>query len=558
MDNTNNFRLFCCVVDGEEMEPELSFLLVVLIVVGYPLCAPVVSSEPTCTSDSRCRDDINSQLKACFGPDVQKYFMPSECDTHNPDHCSDADESAPDPGEVDIEVQFVPVSIYRFNVSVRLPQAPGVQQYDLRVTIKDSTLASTMELFNFCACTSVTRYNFTLSYNNERDPIDLGIVVKTFPGGHLKLEKNYDFPRHCADHERRIPYDTTTCGLPRLQKPTILPLYCNGTHTTISWNKTVSYISPVNQQKVWVNVSRFYLVVVDEFNDKKCYDVNNATEVTVNTTKVVKVSLHAFDKCSGLYERKLNLTPYARCSVPAWCSNTSRGDCSQKVSCYQPSVTSTAISAVFTPLPTSVRNSPKQDEDHLLPIYYAAGAAGGILVLVATVIIVMLVIRWRVSISDYGLIRPPSPSQRSALIIYSPSTPEEEKRVILQSFVKIQNKVKIEFILQDLRKPRISLVDWISQHYKNAGTVFYVCNEEFQCDWENSRPLSEDSAVAVQTLRLLFQGDLTSVQLRKYAVVLSKPTDEVFVPELLKALPQINLSDTPNLMKFAGRETSPV
>ena len=534
------------------MERELSFLLVVLIVVGYPLCAAVVSSERTCTTDSRCGGDFNSQLGACFGSDVQKEVGPPECD-----HCSDADGSAPDPGEVDIEVEFVPVSIYHFNVSVRLPQAPGVQQYDLRVTIKDSTLASTMEIFDSCACTSVTRYNLTLSYHKERDSIDLAIVVKTFPGGHLKLDKIYNYPRHCADHERRIPYDTTTCGLPRLQKPTILPLYCNGTHTTISWNKTVSYISPVNQQKVWVNVSRFYLVIVDEFNDKKHYDVNNATEVTVNTTKVVKVSLHAFDKCSGLYERKLNRTPYARCSVPACCSNTSRGDCSQKVSCYQPSVTSTAISAVFTPLPT-VNNSPRQDEDHLLPIYYAAGAAGGILVLVATVIIVMLVIRWRVSISDYGRIRPPSPSQRSALIIYSPSTPEEEKRVILQSFVKIQNQVGIECILQDMRKPRISLVDWISQHYKNAGTVFCVCNEEFQCDWENSRPLSEDSAVAVQTLRLLFQGDLTSVQLRKYAVVLSKPTDEVFVPELLKALPHINLSDTPNLMKFAGRETSPV
>lgn len=545
------------------MEPELSFLLVVLIVVGYPLCAAVVSSEQTCTvTDSRCRGDINSQLKACFGPDVQNFLMSSTCNSNNPDHCSNPDGSAPDPGEVHIEVQFLPVNIYHFNVSVRLPPAPGVQQYDLRVTMKDSTVASIVGDFDFCACTSVTRYNFTLRYFEEKDSIDLRIVVKTFPGGHLKLDKNYDFPRHCADIERRIPYNTTTCGLPRLQKPTILPLYCNGTHTTISWNKTVSYINPVNQQKVWVNVSRFYLVVVDEFNHEKQYNVNNATEVTVNTAKVVQVSLRAFDKCSGLYERKLNLTPYARCSVPACCSNTSRGDCSQEVSCYQPSVTSTAISAVFTPLPT-ISISPRQDEDHLLPIYYAAGTAGGILVLVATVIIVILAIRWRhpdIPISDYWPLRQgsPSPSQQSALIIYSPSTPEEEKCIILQSFVKIQNQVGIECIMQDMRKPRISLVDWISQHYKNAGTVFCVCNEEFQCDWENSRPLSEDSAVAVQTLRLLFQGDLTSVQLRKYAVVLSKPTDEVFVPGLLKALPHINLSDTPNLMKFAGREASPV
>ena len=74
--------------------------------------------------------------------------------------------------------------------------------------------------------------------------------------------------------------------------------------------------------------------------------------------------------------------------------------------------------------------------------------------------------------------------------------------------------------------------------------MFCVCNKEYGRDWDSK---SEKGVAAVHILKMLFQGDCSP---EKYAVVLSKPADKVFVPALLKALPHINLVDATSLMKF--------
>ena len=539
----------------KKMGRELTLVLVMVgflsrssVVSGQLSCDPAASSEhgASCVPGRNCgTTDYNTKFSQCF-PDLEDPNIVPFCpDNHV---CSGGSTAQQVQFTIDdFDPRFEPVDFNQFNLSVRLPQVPGVQ-YDVLVTVSEDE--------DYCACTNASSHNFTLHYNPTAPESTLTIKVKAIPGD--AWDWSFSYPTDCAD---QVPYDSATCGLPLLQKPTNLVLHCNGTHTSISWNKTVSYSSPVDNQDVRVNVSTFYLKVHTCNREILDFEVNHATEVTLNAPAVLGVSFYAYDKCSRLYERIRSSwkVPYAGCSEPAHCSDASSGACCGETPCNPPPpVTSTSV--VSTPLlPTTLVSSPEPDGHHFLPVYIAAGVAGGILVVVATVVVVIFTLRCQPKRIYRPLIKQgsPSPFQQSALIIYSPSTPEEDKHVILQSFVTVQNKVGIECILQDKRKPQQSLVDWISDHYEKAGTVFCVCNKEFQCDWENERPSSEGSAVAVQTLRLLFEGALTSTQLHKYAVVLCKPADEARIPPLLKALHRIDLSDTSALIQFAGREASP-
>ena len=540
---------------AKKMGRELTLVLVVVgylsrssVVSGQLSCDPAASSElgASCVAGRTCRTtDYNTKFSQCF-PGLEDPNLPPFC-PDNHDCSGGAGGSTAQQVQFtidDFDPRFEPVDFNRFNLSVRLP-VPGVQ-YDLRVTVTGDE--------DYCACTSASSHNFTLLYNPTAP--ESSLTIKAIPGD--AWDWSFSYPTYCADQVR---YDSATCGLPLLQKPTSLILHCNTTHTSISWNKTVSYSSPVDNQDVRVNVSTFYLRVHTCDSKTSEFEVKHATEVTLNTPAVLGVSFYAYHKCSGLYDRKKNstLVPYAGCSEPAHCSDATSGACCGETPCNPPPPV-TLTSVVSTPLHTTIVSSPEPDGHHFLPVYIAAGVAGGILVVVATVVVVIFTRRCQPKRNYWRLIRQssPSPFQQSALIIYSPSTPKKDKHVILQSFDTVQNRVGIECVLEDKRKPRQSLVDWISDHYEKAGTVFCICNKEFQCDWENERPSSEGSAVAVQTLRLLFEGALTSTQLHKYAVVLCKPADKAHIPSLLKALHRIDLSDTSALIQFAGREASPV
>ena len=552
----SNFRL--CVLGRivKRMGPELTFLLVVCystVVYGQLSCDPVGSAGVSCISGKYCATDVSSE--DCFGH-LKQHNLLDECNV-NVDQCSEGAGAITQQQleRDDFDPRLEPFDYENFNLSVRLPQVAGVQpqwyHLSLGVTVYEEE----------CVCESTSSYNFTLRYRQTYLNNTLTLAVTVVPSDKL-LKWVFEYPKNCGDQQREIPYDSTTCGLPRFQKPTNLVLESNETHTTVSWNKTVTYINPVDNNKVGVNISTFYLRV--HTCDKKSFDfeVTNTATVTLNISAVQDVSLHAYDKCSGLYERESlsRPVPYTGCSEATYCRDAnSRDSCGDPACNPPPPVTVTSV--LSTPLlSTTIVSTHQENSHHFLPVSIAASIAGAILVAVAIVVVVIFILR-RKPKRKYGLlIRHGSPisSQQSALVVYSPSTPEEDKHVILQSFINVQNQVGIECIMQDKRKPRQSLVHWMTEHYKKAGTVFCVCNEEFQSDWENDRPPSEDSAVAVQTLRLLFEGDITSVQLRKYAVVLSKPADEVRIPPLLKALPRINLSDTSALVQFAGREASPV
>ena len=514
------------------MRPSLTLVVATAVVfcsggvLGQLTCEPGAGSplqagcRPVGDSETLCKGDFTKCLVHCFDPlvnvdDSSKYSR----------GC--LDDNSPLRSDMNITYKLVPMKYNYFNLTVQLPQLDS-GKYVVELNVG----------FPVCACTNQTTHSFTVKYK-DRDSMKL--VVKSSPGG-PDLDRSIPHPRHCADVER-IPYDADTCGLPQLEKPTDIVFQCNETHTEISWNSTTGYITPGTDKYVPINSNMFYLTV----NYSRTFVAVNTTSVTLNTTEEMTVSLYSYKQCSGLYKysRKFTL-PELGCSPPTTSTNRGPGICCGGNSNCQimPSVSSVVPTQTSNPLPFE-----PEENDHtpsaltltiVLPTVAVAFTA-------LVVIVVFILIAYKLVIC-----RPhskqilPSPLQYSPLIIYSPNTPEQEKLVVMQSFAAVQNA-----FLQDTRRPQQSLVNWILEHYERANAVFCVCNREFKSDWETGAP-SEDSSVAVQTLRLLFEGDLGSVELKKYAVVLSKPTDEEFIPPLLKSLPRINLSDTTTLVHFVA------
>ena len=517
---------------------------------GRALCRE--AGEGGCTADryaTTTTNSYNGRIDQCFGDEVNRYYGLSGCD-----YC--AGTNIPGSRTTDVTLSLLPLDYRHFILSVSLPRMSGVQ-YWVRLSVRESSS---------CTCTTATTVNYTLQYYDHPPP-KAQVQVVPFPNGSI-FHHEIILPQSCGDP--RLPYVRETCGLPRLQRPTDVVLECNGTHTTISWSKTVSAITPSNQT-LHLDIDTFYLTIYDCTHQQSRLLITNTTTVTVNTSAVTNFTLHAYSKCSGLYQHRVNsaASPIVSCSLPLYCGthcvSKSRRVCSGKSACEATSrYPSSPSPSSSSPSPTNILRT--DDSEHFLPVYITAGAAGAVLLTVSVLLIaiIFLVNRARPRPREPGAYNPirqshsPSPFQTSALTIYSPSTPLLEKNVIMQGFADMRNlKMGVESLLQDTRQPRQTLVNWINESYQRASAVFCVCNQSFMSDWDAVTP-SEDGAVAVQTLRLLFEGDVHSAELRKYAVVLIKPSDEEFIPPLLRSLDCFDLSDTQALARFANREHSPV
>ena len=507
-------------------------------------CEPGASPHPgpTCRPmeqmDVHCSSNFNKCLDRCFGPNARVVDNTVRgCTRCRPNDCSGCPEDSCTGGRcngsttntnVNVTYKLVPYKFKYFKLSVQLPAVPRVRYYTLELKLHPRNLPQ-------CVCTNETSFDFTIKYQLRAD--ELSLNVKSL-SDELVFSRKIPFPRHCSDIERGVPYDSNTCGLPRLQKPYNTLLLCNETHTTISWNKTMSYIRPDNNQSLYIESKKFYLTVQLGDDSKIDFVVLNASSVTLNTTAAMNISLYGYTHCSGLQDRTLSL-PEVGCSLPLRISNRGPGICQD--STFTSSVTLTPPLYTHTPLPTSLPlKSKPNDTDSLIAAALTAGVGVPVLIVMVTLFTVAIIKLLRVpkKVSPFS-------SQNCALAVYSPSTSEQEKLVTMKSLASVRNlNPGLKLFLQDERSPQQSLSDWISEHHKNASTVFCVCNKEFGRDWDSK---SEKGVAAVHILKMLFQGDCSP---EKYAVVLSKPADKVFVPALLKALPHINLVDATSLMKF--------
>lgn len=552
------YRSFDVIVD-EEMGPTLLVFVICLsccgsLASGKLTCDPVDSSsgascEPA-SSYSGCdgehvREDEGDPEMACFGPNYRSFLCSDginsdllKCSTDRSEcHTSETNDHRTSDG---VSYTFEPVNVRYFKLCVRLPPE-GIEEYEVRVNYDGEA---------YSKCSSEKTYNLTLEYLYSTEP---PMQLRVLAGGSVVYDQQLDYPNDCADNIN-IAYDITTCGLPQLQSPPKIVMKRNRTHTTVSWDKAVSYISPISGDEVLINISTFYLTVKESGQRFKVCD---ATKVAINITTPINVLLHAFDTCSGIYEFRHNTgkVVVVGLSLPTTCniSDTPQAVCGE---------IAPPVSITPSPIKTPSIISQPTLVDGYIPVYIAAGIAGGVLILVAVVTaLIIAIVKGCHSKGGHARLQghtpsPSPPPQHSALVFYSPGTSEQEKRVIMQTFAIIHHlpdQSGFESYLQVTRRPQQTLVNWINLHHDKAQAVILVCNNVFKSEWEAIRPSPE-----VQTLRLLFEGQLSSKERKRYAIVLTKPSDEVFIPSLLKALPRFNLFDTVALVQYVRNEESPV
>ena len=511
--------------------------LLLLAAIAWPSCAalgqlvcvpgnPIAALEPVCRpmedKDKHCRGGkLTNCLIDCFGPGIDDVLTTRKCE-------SCPTQPNPTAGDmVSVPYELIPHNFYHFNISFHLP-CNVFGQFKVQYG-------------KVCRCTGEGIYNINITddYSHDLSSNKWMEVAVEYSG--KSVSKSILHPRHCADNERGVPYDRETCGLPQLQKPLDVSFQCNDTHTNISWNTATSYIIPGSNQSVSVNSTTFYLTVNITNGSIFHFVAFSTSKVTLNTTAAMTVSLYSYMKCSGLYTfYDIGSLPAVGCSKPTIVTNT--GTCCRFSPCSTPPLITELSTYVLSP--TTLSSKPQEADDFTSQVLIITLPLIVVAVLVAVGVIAIL-IRVRICRPNPKQVLP-SPLQYSALVVYSPATPEKERLAIVNSFAAVRN-----IFLQDMRKPQETLVSWILEHYEKANTVLCVCNKQFMCDWETYQT-SEGSPVAVQTLRMLFEGDIGSANHRKYAVVLSCPSDKVFIPTPLKTLPRINMSDTPALMNFTA------
>ena len=515
-------------------------------------CRLVNDREESCNGPKRYKYDLSS----CFGNDVGLGNLADESKITSCNPCSNQQSlsnATIDYNELNVSYNLTPFNFRNYNLTITLNFVTSshlpVHGFGLKLIFERGPNAK----YYICICEA--EHTFTIEYDYNSPPY-ISLQVETFPYS-LYPQKKLDLPSptYCADCSNHIPYDTTTCGFPQFEKLPNIVLECNATHTNISWGVPY-YVEPCTMIHVEVQLDTYYLTLVT-CDGIINLTIQNATKITVNVSRNFQFFLYGHKPCSGLYQSHINDMHVAiACSKRAMCqdsSEESRGCCATSVPNCSPETSPIPSPSVS---PTLIDPTPG-NEDYLVA-YITAGV--GVSILIVTVTLVVLIFRLKVckpSGKGQNLIsdRSPSPFGSSALTIYSPSTAELEKRRIMQGFAEVRSfNTKIE--LQDTRMPKPSMADWLSECHDEASAVFCVCNREFKCDWENSGQQLQPTGGAslVQILRVLFQGDLASQNLEKYAVVLSKPADEVYIPNILRSLPRIDINDTSALAKFARGE----
>lgn len=511
-------------------------------------CIPSNSGEKGC--DGTPFDPSDTQYE-CFGEDIDRYIEPCdtvECCLSN-EECSDAESNTGNTVDsyITISHRLYPVNFRYYNLSIKLDfHGDPVEGYKVK-------LSSRVRSKPHCFCSRTEEFNVTLQYYSKVRDLAYDVTVDTFPNKlYIPNTTQIKAPQHCADCDPQVPYDAATCGLPRYEEPSVT-LQCNGTHTNISWDEPY-YKEPCSNIRHYTDIDKYYLTITTCDHQSCYFVVSNTTEVIIHTSDILDYTLYAYSQCSGLNEPNLS------CSQPAE-SNYCQTQNPNSTCCNVPGCSPTPTK---TPVPTDT--SP---HTNYVAVYICASVGGAIILISILVVLVLFFgCRRRSSRGKYiptlmnGYSNESSPCECSALVIYSPDTAEQEKCAILQNLGPDLHAKGVSSSFPDMREPKQTLIDWISEKYEEVDAVFCVCNKEFSQDWSDSAAmqLGNDSSVAVRTLKELYEGDLANrgaVALHKYAVVLTKPNTEALIPAIMRTRKVFSISDTPALAEFASVKTWP-
>ena len=141
------------------------------------------------------------------------------------------------------------------------------------------------------------------------------------------------------------------------------------------------------------------------------------------------------------------------------------------------------------------------------------------------------------------------------LVVYSPSTPTEELRLIRFEFIPELRSYGFKVQSHDFACIKESPSQWLEREIATSTAVLCICNQEFRNDWEGTKSGSHSSLPLVESLKHLVHATVQQNEcLSKYAIIFLKPgdVDRDYIPtKYLQGDPrQFLVSDVENIARF--------
>ena len=276
------------------------------------------------------------------------------------------------------------------------------------------------------------------------------------------------------------------------------------------------------------------------------------------------MKVQAYIPCSGLYEYRYNNEGSGNgCSLPGEVEDE---DAETEVAACCPLVSSSTLPTypyMSTSIPISTHRYTSTSIFIPTPslTLSATPFSRKVTFIISATIVAVLVL---VSTATTCLIirqycrRPPMPKSTvflgnlsmniPVLVVYSPRTPEVERKAIQQTLVfDLRDQYGIASHAPELRNEKHSLYDWMTEHHERAHAVFCVCNRYVYEEWNQTANLENNPSV-VYLFKSLFEGNIKS---DKYAVVLTDAADSMYVPPLLRHRQKYAIDDPVGITWFA-------
>ena len=145
------------------------------------------------------------------------------------------------------------------------------------------------------------------------------------------------------------------------------------------------------------------------------------------------------------------------------------------------------------------------------------------------------------------------------LVIYSPNSPEKDKRVVMEQLVRNLGKHCTTECYDSSRSSlRQNVSAWLENISEKASVILCVCDAQFKKEWCSGSFTERPTAPEWTGVSLIFSlGQLAYATLsksiplsRKFAVVLLRQSDQQHIPEYLSGTKQFLVDEVEEIARF--------
>ena len=416
----------------------------------------------------------------------------------------------------------------------------------------------------YCMCINstinMTEYSLILEYKPSTQHVFASIYTFPFnfssdrlhpPEGTVKR----DAPDNCTDYGAGVLYNSSACNMPYYGKPRNVKVDRNATHTTLSWDKPcyqdtdACHLLTMDESLSPHSGPDTYYLTATVNGLPSHFVIYNTMKVTLTTPGPVDFKLYTHTLCSGGCDD----SHFENCSQPA----ISVGEPDDSTCCFPTPSPSLSMS----PTNTMIKDDPNSHPGSWLIISLSISSVVAMLVVVGFFFVILLVI-CKIDTSARPLpplppVIPPPPPPCPVLVVFSLRTCEQETRTILQCLVSDLTSYSIESSTYGMSQLRQNQSEWVVEQHEKASAILCVCNQEFFEDWTNTfadgkSDFADCNPLVVRTLKQLFEGDLQRGEsgTDNYAVIKMKPTDDRFIPPLLRHRPAYMYDEVERIARF--------